>query len=328
MLAGTMLFNVSGIPVLAEENVSVEVSTEAVTEAVTEAAAPAPQAAPEAVPQPAAETAPQPVTEAATEPATEAPQPVTEAVTEPVTEAPQPVTEAATEPVTEAATEPVTEAATEPVTEAATEAATEPTTEVATEAATEPMTEAVTEPATEAETEAATEAETETETEKSFEEYDMVIVPEDGSDFAAVYEAADENTKVLAQAAKGSQVRVVGEEEEWALVVLGELKGYVKLSNLKEEMETENAVPRSMYLVSDVPENAQMGDVITLHCITNGYEEESYTLQWQYRETDWFGNFVGEWTDAAGETDSELAIVIDEESVLCAWRVVLKENDK
>lgn len=212
------------------------------------------------------------------------------------------VTKAETESEAAAKAEAESEAAAKAVTESEaaetitdkeneTEWMTEIVTEALTEPATETVTEVMTEPATETVTEVMAEPVTETVTEQVTE-----IETEPLTEMI---------TEALTEFLTETTVEMETEEEP------------------EEEKEKPN---KSMYLVSNFPANAQMGDVISLRCVTNGYEEGSYTLQWQYREKDWFGNFVGEWTNEPGENSSQLEITIDEISVLCAWRVVLDEK--
>ena len=93
-------------------------------------------------------------------------------------------------------------------------------------------------------------------------------------------------------------------------------------TEIPETVELE----KSFQIVCEFPENAGEGDVMKFICITEGYEEGAYTIQWQYCATDWYGNMIGEWTDMEGATEKELSVVINEENVLKAWRVELTEE--
>ena len=64
-------------------------------------------------------------------------------------------------------------------------------------------------------------------------------------------------------------------------------------------------------------ENPQIGDTAHLKATLNGYDELSYTLQWQYSADD------RNWTDAAGETNDNIDITISEENNYLYWRILV-----
>ena len=92
-----------------------------------------------------------------------------------------------------------------------------------------------------------------------------------------------------------------------------------------EQPVVEEMVEKKVFIRSEVSDNAKEGDIFRLICELEGYEEGTYKLQWQYIKTDWYGNYIGEWSDLSGENDMELEVVIDEENALRAWRVVVNE---
>ena len=83
---------------------------------------------------------------------------------------------------------------------------------------------------------------------------------------------------------------------------------------------------KTLELVSEVSEDAKDGDIFKIQCVLSGYEEGTYSLQWQYITTDWYGNYTGEWINLDGAAGTELEVTINEENALKAWRVVLVEN--
>ena len=70
----------------------------------------------------------------------------------------------------------------------------------------------------------------------------------------------------------------------------------------------------------DVPE-PDIGDTAHLKAVPEGYENLTYTLQWQYSPDD------RNWTDAAGETDDHIDIVLTEENNNYYWRIMVFVQD-
>lgn len=91
-----------------------------------------------------------------------------------------------------------------------------------------------------------------------------------------------------------------------------------------EEEETENK-PESVLPAErsiDVAltwdtEHPKIGDTAHLKATLNGYDNLSYTLQWQYSTDDL------NWTDATGETNDSIDITISEENNYLYWRILV-----
>lgn len=208
------------------------------------------------------------------------------AQTEAETKAPE------TEPETKA---PETEApATEPATEAETKA---PETEPATEAVTEaPQTEA---PA-ETETEPATEAPAETQPTEPETQADAT--GEDPEQPEETETEGETETEAVTESESESETEAATENE----------------SEVPEEPSSVAAV------VSGIDENSREGAQMTLTCSVEGCEN-GYTVQWQSRKLDWFGNVVpgAVWTDIPGATSDVYTVSITEETALLQWRAVV-----
>ena len=87
------------------------------------------------------------------------------------------------------------------------------------------------------------------------------------------------------------------------------------------ENEPEEAEPAperhiTVELSWDVPE-PDLGDTAHLKAILEGYDQLTYTLQWQYSPDD------ENWTDALGETGDRIDITLTEDNDNYYWRIVV-----
>ena len=82
----------------------------------------------------------------------------------------------------------------------------------------------------------------------------------------------------------------------------------------EEKPEPERNI--EVYVTWDVPE-PMIGDTAHFHAVLTGYEELSYTMQWQ------FSSDRKEWTDIIGETNDTMDVAVTEENNLVYWRIVV-----
>ena len=85
-----------------------------------------------------------------------------------------------------------------------------------------------------------------------------------------------------------------------------------------EENEPESETERSILLeVTWDTEEPEIGSTAHVEAILTGYEDVSYSLQWQYSPDG------TDWTDAIGETSSSIDVTLTEENDNFHWRIVV-----
>ena len=91
----------------------------------------------------------------------------------------------------------------------------------------------------------------------------------------------------------------------------------------EEETEDVTEVERNIEVnvTWDVAEPV-IGDTAHFHAALSGYEGLEYSMQWQYSLD------RKEWTDIAGETNSDMDVVVTEENNLYYWRIVVYLEDE
>lgn len=157
-----------------------------------------------------------------------------------------------------------------------------------------------------------------TATPEELEGYDAIIKAQEEDAFVNVYAEPAVESEVLAQLMSASAIKVLSVEGDFARISIGDLIGYVEAGFLGNN---ETGAERSAYIVMDIPQDFRLGDSVTLRCILGGYEEASYTLQWQFAATDWNGNITGHWQDQPEANADEYTVVLTESNLLTAWRV-------
>lgn len=150
----------------------------------------------------------------------------------------------------------------------------------------------------------------------------IMVVLHEGETVLPLYAEASAESAVVAEIPAGDILYVKTIEAEWSYAVYGEFEGYVRTSKIalynEESTPEEEEIIRKITVrtSADSAEVIYGGDEITLYANLIGFEDDLYTLQWQYTKDG--GATV---CNIDGANDLTYSFIINDENVTWLWRI-------
>ena len=151
----------------------------------------------------------------------------------------------------------------------------------------------------------------------------IVVLAED-EPTAMLYAGPDATSEVLAELANGEMLYIRELDAEWSYAVYGDLEGYILTSKIAlyngEVTPEEEEIVRTITVTSSLAgaEVVYEGAEVTLTATLTGFEDDTYTMQWQYTPDG--GETV---VDVEGANEAEYTFVLDGTNVGYLWRMTV-----
>lgn len=151
----------------------------------------------------------------------------------------------------------------------------------------------------------------------------IVVLAED-EPMAMLYAGPDVTSEVLAELANGEMLYIRELDAEWSYAVYGDLEGYILTSKIAlyngETTPEEEEIVRTITVTSNLAgaEVVYEGAEVTLTATLTGFEDDTYTMQWQYTPDG--GETV---VDVEGANEAEYTFVLDGTNVGYLWRMTV-----
>lgn len=150
----------------------------------------------------------------------------------------------------------------------------------------------------------------------------IIVLLREGETVLPLHAEASSESEIIAEIPVGEILYVKNIEAEWSYAVYGENEGFVHTSKIalynEETTPEEEEIIRSVILTSNAAgkEAVYAGDEIVLYAILTGFENDQYTIQWQY-STDGGMTFI----DIEGANDLQYAFIIDDSNAWNVWKI-------
>ena len=157
----------------------------------------------------------------------------------------------------------------------------------------------------------------------------ITVVLKEGETELPLQAEPSETSEVLAMIPAGELLYVKEITPEWSYAVYGELEGYVLTAKIAlyngETTPEEEEIIRTIKVVSSLAgqEEVYEGTRVTLTATLTGFENDDYTMQWQYTPDG--GQTV---VDIEGANDSVYAYDITLENADYMWRLCVTLQDE
>lgn len=151
----------------------------------------------------------------------------------------------------------------------------------------------------------------------------IVVLAED-EPAAMLYAEPDATSEVLAELANGEMLYIRELDAEWSYAVYGDLEGYILTAKIAlyngETTPEEEEIVRTITVTSSLAgaEVVYEGAEVTLTATLTGFEDDTYTMQWQYTPDG--GETV---VDVEGANEAEYTFVLDGTNVGYLWRMTV-----
>ena len=151
----------------------------------------------------------------------------------------------------------------------------------------------------------------------------IVVLAED-EPAAMLYAEPDATSEVLAELANGEMLYIRELDAEWSYAVYGDLEGYILTAKIAlyngETTPEEEEIVRTITVTSSLAgaEVVYEGAEVTLTATLTGFEDDAYTMQWQYTPDG--GETV---VDVEGANEAEYTFVLDGTNVGYLWRMTV-----
>ena len=151
-----------------------------------------------------------------------------------------------------------------------------------------------------------------------------IVVLAEGEPAAALHAEPDAASEVLAELANGEMLYIRELDAEWSYAVYGETEGYILTAKIAlyngEPTPEEEEIVRTITVASSLAgeEAVYEGTAVTLTATLTGFENDEYTMQWQYTPDG--GETV---VDIEGANDAEYTFVLDATNIHYLWRMTV-----
>lgn len=153
----------------------------------------------------------------------------------------------------------------------------------------------------------------------------IVVVLTEGETELALHAAADAASEVVALIPAGEILYVADIAAEWSYAIYGEFEGYVLTSKIalyndQNTTPEEEEIIRTIKVSSNIDGQSVVyaGTEIILTAALTGFEDDEYTVQWQYSPDGGTSIY-----DVEGGNELQHAFIINDENADWLWKICI-----